>query len=122
MSYAVRQDRILKLWLCVGTVAGMLLLAGCPQGVRIGDINSNPGRYQNKEVGVSGTVVSSFGLLGQGAFEIDDGTGRIWVLSEGYGLPGKGSRIGVAGRMVGGVSVGTRSFATAIRQTRRPHY
>jgi hypothetical protein len=122
MNHAVRSSRAVKLSLCVATVVGMLVLAGCPQGVHISDLNRNPGRYQNKEVGVTGTVVQSFGLLGQGAFEIDDGTGRIWVLSEGYGVPGKGVRIGVAGHMVGGVTLGTRSFATAIRQSRRPHY
>src|SRR2546426_5107532 len=27
----------------------------------------------------------------EGAFEVDDGTGRIWVLSEGFGVPGKRS-------------------------------
>ena len=100
----------------------LVFLIGCPQHVRVSDLEHNPGRYYNKEVAVTGTVVESFGLLGEGAFQIDDGTGKIWVLSENYGIPGKGQRVGVVGNLVGGVSVGTRSLATAIRMTHHPHY
>lgn len=103
-------------------LALLVFLIGCPQQTRIGDIESNPGRYQNREVSIAGTVTESFGLLGQGAFQLDDGSGRIWVLSGNHGMAGKGTRVGVVGRVVGGVNVGSRSFATAIEQTKRPHY
>ncbi len=102
-------------------LAAMVLLAGCPTGVHVRDLNNNPGRYFGKEVGIRGTVVSSFGLLGNGAYEVDDGTGTIWVLSEGYGVPGKGARVGVAGTMIQGASFGGRSLGNAIRETRRAH-
>jgi hypothetical protein len=105
-----------------GALLSLMLLAGCPQHTSIGNLTARSGYYMGKEVGVAGTVVSSFGLLGQGAFEIDDGTGRIWVLSNGYGVPNKGARVGVAGRFTSGVSFGGRSFAAAIEQTHRPHY
>jgi hypothetical protein len=104
--------------LCLLTV----VLVGCPQQVKIGDLTSNAGRYADKEVTITGTVASSFGLLGPGAFEVDDGTGKIWVLSESFGVPSKGARVGITGRVTQGLNVGGRSFAVVLRQTHKPHY
>ncbi len=109
-------------WPYLALLGLLVVLIGCPRHVSIAELNRNPGRYQNKEVAVTGTVTESFGLLGEGAFQVDDGTGKIWVLSSNYGVPGKGTRVGVAGNLVGGVSLGVRSFATAIRLTHKPHY
>ena len=98
-----------------------LLLTACPQERTIEQINRDPARYANKEVGVRGTVVSSWGALGTGMYEIEDGTGRIWVMSQNYGVPAKGARVGVAGTVVPTLSLGGRSFATVLRETRRRH-
>ena len=38
-------------------------------------INADPDRYRGKEVGIAGRVTDSYGALGVGAYEIDDGTG-----------------------------------------------
>lgn len=108
--------------LLIALVAVTAILLGCPQQVKIGDLTSNPSRYANKEVTITGTVTSSFGLLGTGGFEVDDGTGKIWVLSENYGVPSKGAKVGITGRVAEGVSVGGRSLAMALRQTQKPHY
>jgi hypothetical protein len=97
------------------------LLTACPQERSIAQIQADPARYANKEVGIKGTVVSSWGALGTGMYEIDDGTGRIWVMSQNYGVPGKGSRVGVAGTIVPTISLGGRSFATVLRETHRRH-
>ena len=78
-------------------VAGVLCLAGCPQRLTIEHINRDPGRYRNKEVAIAGRVVSSYGALGTGVFEVDDGTGRMWVFSQRYGVPGRDARLAVAG-------------------------
>ena len=43
----------------------------------INKINADPGRYYNKKVTIVGTVTDSYGVLGEGAYELDDGTGRI---------------------------------------------
>jgi hypothetical protein len=103
-------------------VAMTLLLTACPQGRSISQIQADPGRYQNKEVAIRGTVVSSWGALGTGMYQIDDGTGRMWVMSERFGVPGKGARVGVAGTVVPTVSMGGRSFATVLRETQRRKY
>lgn len=97
----------------------VIALTGCPQRRSIAQINGDPGAYFNKEVTVVGTVTHSFGVLGNGAFELDDGTGKIWVLAENYGVPGNGARVGVTGRVIPTVEFGGRSFANAIRETQR---
>jgi hypothetical protein len=117
MQSPIQRKAYLSL-LCLLTI----VLVGCPQHVKIGDLTSNAGRYIDKEVAITGTVVSSFGLLGTGAFEVDDGSGRIWVLSENFGVPSKGARVGITGRVTEGVNVGGRSVAVALRQTQKPHY
>ena len=106
----------------LGALLSLTLLAGCPRHENIATLNNRSGYFMGKEVAVTGTVVSSIGLLGEGAFEVDDGTGRIWCISNGHGVPSKGSRVGVAGRYTAGLSFGGRSFASAIQLTHRPHY
>lgn len=53
---------------------GSLLLAGCPPRVSIEKLNRDPGRYAGREVTIAGRVVDSFGALGRGVFQVDDGT------------------------------------------------
>jgi hypothetical protein len=103
----------------IAVVLMTLILTACPQGRTISQIQADPARYTNKEVAIRGTVVSSWGALGTGMYEIDDGTGRIWVMSQNFGVPGKGARVGVAGTVVPTVSLGGRSFATVLRETQR---
>jgi hypothetical protein len=117
MRRSVRQSTLLAITVLTG-----LVLIACPQRTKIGDLTSNPGRYADKEVAITGTVTESFGLLGTGGFQVDDGSGKIWVLSEGFGVPGKGARVGVTGRLAQGVSIGNRGIGTALRQTKKPHY
>jgi hypothetical protein len=96
----------------------VLLLAGCPEQTSIGHINSDPGSFMNKEVTVAGTVTHSFGLLGNGVYEVNDGTGSIWVLSQGYGVPSDGARVGVTGTVIPTVEFAGKNYATGIRETR----
>jgi hypothetical protein len=98
-----------------------LLLAACPPRVSIRDINRDPGRYANRDISVGGRVSNSFGALGNGVYEIDDGTGTIWVYSQGFGVPASGSKVGVTGQISQGFSFGGRSFAVILRETERRH-
>jgi len=107
--------------LAAGLLVATLFLVACPQQRTVAEINRDPGRYVDKDVAVKGTVTSSVGALGTGMYQLDDGTGRIWVLSEKYGVPGKGAQIGVAGRIIPTFSFGGRSYATVLRETERRH-
>lgn len=105
--------------LLVLLLGAVVLLAACPQQVTIAEIKADPGRFSGKEVTISGTVTSSFGALGQGAYEVDDGTGTLWVLAQQGGVPGKGAKVRVSGRVeTGGTFLG-RSFGTVLRESSR---
>jgi hypothetical protein len=98
-----------------------VFLLGCPTRAKIADINRDPGKYQGKEISVAGKVSDAFGALGTGVFQVDDGTGRLWVFSQNYGVPGSGAKVAVTGRLEQGFSFGGRSFALALRQTQARH-
>jgi len=106
----------------IALAAGTLLLAACPSRVSINDLKADPGRFAGREVAIAGRVTNSFGAMGSGAFEIDDGTGRMWVYSERYGVPASGARLGVSGRVEQGFTFGGRHFVVVLRETGRRHY
>jgi hypothetical protein len=116
-----QRRRMKKRSLLLGVPIALLSLAltGCPERIRIGDISSDPGRFYDKEVTVAGRVVRSYGAVGTGVYEIDDGTGKLWVFTEKYGVPGKDSLIGVTGKVVSGVTWGGRNYGNGMRETRR---
>lgn len=81
---------------------------------KIGEITADPGRFKDKDINVAGQVTQSFGVLGRGVYEIDDGTGKLWVISEHRGVPSKGARVGVKGRVTPTVTFMGRNYATAM--------
>jgi hypothetical protein len=109
----------LRILLAIVLVVATLSLAGCPQRTTIAEINSDPGRFRDKQVALEGRVVTSFGLGAEGAYELDDGTGRIWVFSKSGGVPSQDARVRVAGRVQSGLTFGGRTFGTVIRESQR---
>jgi hypothetical protein len=99
-------------------LSGTILLTACPSQTNIARINADPGRYRGKEVGIAGTVTNSYGVMGQGAYEIDDGTGRIWVATT-RGVPARGSHVGAKGYVHSGFSWAGRSYGTVIEEKDR---
>ena len=95
-----------------------VILAACKQE-KIGDITADPGSYQDKDVNVSGTVIQSFGAMNTGIYQIDDGTGRLWVFSDSRGVPSKGAVVGVKGRIVPSVTFLGVNYATVMRESDR---
>ena len=94
-------------------------LTACPNQTNIGKINADPNRYMDKEVGLTGRVTDSYGVpFVGGAYEIDDGTGRIWVITQ-RGVPSRGARVGVKGRVYSGPAYGGRVFGTALKEEDR---
>ena len=108
-----------KLFVVAALTVAIVMIAGCPSRTTVNKIQQDPGRFYNKEVALSGTVTESYGALGTGVYQLDDGTGKIWILSESYGVPGKGAHVDVTGTVVDTISFAGKSFATALRQTRR---
>jgi hypothetical protein len=114
--------RFLKLGAVGALFALTLVLAACPPQKSIAELQRDPLRYSNKEVIVRGTVVQSIGAMGAGMFEIDDGSGRLWVYTERYGVPAKGLRVAVIGTVTPTLTFAGRSFATVMRETQGRKY
>src|SRR5215467_10575697 len=102
----------------VGLIGGVLLFTACPSQTNIAKINRNPDRYRDKEVGIVGRVTDSYGVLGAGAYEIDDGTGRMWVATR-RGVPSRGAHVGARGYIHNGFSFAGRNFGTVMEETDR---
>ncbi len=112
----MRAQRSLALVLVLLTA---FLLTGCPEQVTIAKINQDPGRYRDKDVAVRGRVVDSFGVFQAGVYQLDDGTGRLWVFSDQYGVPGGGAQVEVAGRIIPTLTFSGRSFTNILRENQR---
>src|SRR5215813_14152454 len=96
-----------KVWPLIIVVCAAFTLVACERR-SINQILADPDRYANREVGVIGKVVQSYSVLGHGAYQIEDGTGKLWVVSyNGKGVPRKGARVGVKGKIQDGFDLGT---------------
>ena len=105
-------------------MAAAMFATGCPERRSIADIEANPGRYQNKEIAIAGTVRNGYGLsipgtnIGGGAYQISDGTGSIWVITKGS-IPAKGTEMGVSGVVGSGINIGGRNYGLGIMEKER---
>src|SRR6476660_9390086 len=115
---------ITKLFLSGLVVMIGLLALGCPDRTHIRDIEANPGKYQNREVVVAGTVRDSYGVsipgtpIRGGAYKIDDGTGSIWIFTE-DSVPTRGAQIGIRGQIGTGVSWKGRNYGLGMYEKDR---
>jgi len=107
-------------FLLLVSLAG-LLMSGCPRHESIAKINQDPARFAGKEISVVGQVTDSFGAAGSGVFQIDDGSGTMWIFSKGYGVPGGGAKVAVSGVIQQGFAFGGRNFATILLETKPRH-
>jgi hypothetical protein len=95
-------------------IPALALLTACGS-VKIGRINADPSRYRNRTVSVSGRVTNSVGLLGTGGYQVEDETGKIFVISR-SGVPSRGSEVQVKGSVTPGVTVLGQAVGVAIRE------
>jgi hypothetical protein len=110
-----------KIWrLAIMTAALTLVgaLAGCER-TNISDINKHPERYAGDEITIAGRVTSNAAPTNPGTFQIDDGTGRLWVLSSSYDVPAQGTQIAVTGLIEPGVRLGSTTLATTLQEIKR---
>lgn len=111
--------RIRRFLIGVPMIISALALTACPSKRTIAEIQADPSRYYDKEVTVIGRVTNSYGAAGYGVYEIDDGTGRMWVYADKYGVPSKDIYVGVTGRVLPSVTFAGRSYVTAVRESKR---
>jgi hypothetical protein len=102
-------------------IAGALLsvfLVSCERE-KISDINADPGRFHGKEVQIAGKVTQSIGALGKGVYQLNDGSGNLWVYSDKLGVPARGAKVGVKGTVVPTFTFLGVNYATVIREIDR---
>jgi hypothetical protein len=98
---------------------GLLSLAACKGGTTaIDDLLEDPGSHDGKIVRVQGTVGRSIGVLGYGAYQIDDGTGQLTVLTREGGAPREGAKVGVEGEFRAAFTVGPQTLAVLMEKER----
>jgi hypothetical protein len=105
-----------KITLIVVLVVLGLAVIGCERE-RISTINSDPGRFLHKDVVVAGTVTQAIGAFNHGIYQLDDGTGVIWVYSSSRGAPSKGAR--VRGRIMPTITFLGINYATVLQESDR---
>jgi hypothetical protein len=100
-------------------VFALFFLAACRGTVPIRDLLDDPGRYDGERVRVEGRVTGfSFGALGRGAFQVDDGTGSLPDVTQSGGSPREGARVGIEGIFRSVFTFGDRSGAVLLERDR----
>jgi RecJ-like exonuclease len=89
-------------------------LSACSRAIHIKDLLDRPQEYDGRTVRVRGTVTQSVGVLGTGAYEIDDGTGKIYVIAKGQGVPRQGAKTKAEGRFESVFSILGRTMAAIV--------
>ncbi len=100
-----------------GIFAGVVLsvLIGCASRATVADIKEDPGRYQNHVAAVHGKVIQIVGIpfLGKSLFQLDDGTGSIWVMSSKQ-VPARGQKIWARGEIRSGLKIGGETYGVML--------
>ena len=99
-------------------LVALVLISGCQGTVAIKTLLDDPSQYDKKTVRIAGTVTNSVGVLGYGAYRIDDGTGTLTVVSKEGGAPREGAKVGVEGEFRAAFTLGTESVAVLIEKQR----
>lgn len=105
-------------------IAAALVLAGCKDNdrIKISSILERPDKYMDRNVTVAGEVTRTYALnlfiAEAGAYQIDDGTGKIWVITR-TGVPREGAQVGLKGHVGSGVRIGSEMFGAVIREDER---
>jgi len=111
--------KFLIITVVIALLGVMLFTAGC-SSTKISDILAQPDKYADKEISVSGTVTEKYwvDILGvsAGACQIDDGSGKIWVITQ-QEPPEEGEKASAKGFVETAGKIGTRSFGTVIIET-----
>ncbi len=96
------------------------LLVGC-KGSEVTTIKTlldDPSRFDKQTVRVAGDVTRSLGILGYGAYELDDGTGKIPVVTQENGAPRNGAKVGVEGEFRSAFTLGATTAAAIVEKQR----
>ena len=102
---AARSPRMRRLPVALlALVAGLTVAcASVPGRPRIEQVQTQPGRFVDHSVTITGEVTSAWGvpMVGFNVYRVNDGTGEITVVSTNRRVPGRGARVEVKGKVEG---------------------
>lgn len=93
----------------------IFLVSGCVFHTSISRIKKDPQEYEGESVSIKGKVVETAGIpfVQKGIYQVDDGTGKIWVVSQ-KRRPSRGEEVTVKGKIETGFSISGQTFGIAI--------
>lgn len=77
-------------------IVAVALSAACAPSIRT--VLSDPSRYRDSDVQLSGHVADSYSIAGRGAYLLEDRSGSLWVVSS-HGVPRNGAHVKTTGRI-----------------------
>jgi hypothetical protein len=95
--------RIHRLVVLLGLVVAIAGTAACATSIR--KVLNDPSRYRDREVTISGHVLDSYSVAGNGVYHVEDETGSLWVASQ-HGVPRKGAYVKTRGTIREGFNLG----------------
>ncbi len=105
-------------------LAAAALLVGC-KGTRTTAISSILGHvdeFVDRDVVIGGRVTKTYAadlfIAEAGAYQVDDGTGKIWVVTK-SGVPEEGRNVLLKGTVAGGLKIGGESLGAVLREIER---
>jgi hypothetical protein len=112
----------MKRALAIALLSAFVVTGCAARGVRVAELKGEPGRYADKSVSVTGVVTSSWGLplVPFQLYNVDDGSGSITVLAKSdRGVPSKGTRVQVKGKVNEFATFGGRSLGMHLQEEDR---
>ncbi len=101
-----------------GAALALAFIAGWRGITPINTLLDDPSRYNGKTVEIVGVVSGAVGVLGYGTYNVNDGTGRIRVVTKEGGAPRDSARVGVEGEFRDAYTLGTETTAVIIENNR----
>ena len=114
------RSHVSRLFALMAIVLTVALTSGCKGGgtTSIKTLLDDPTRFDKQTVRIAGQVTRSLGILGYGAYEMDDGTGKIPVVTNEGGAPRIGAKVGVEGEFRAAYVLGSSSAAAIVEKQR----
>ena len=108
-----------RAWCAVALGLTIVGLVSCKTNVTpIKTLLDDPARFDKKTVQIAGDVEEAAGVMGYGAYRVNDGSGTITVVTNTNGAPRTGAHVGVEGEFRQAFTLGTTSAAVIMEKQR----
>jgi hypothetical protein len=84
----------------------------------IREVVARPAQLRGQRITLRGKVVNQMGALGVGGYELQDGSGSLWVLTQ-SGIPEMQQEIFVTGEPNEGIAIAGQTLGVTIQEQQR---